>query len=81
MSEANKTVIRRLIDEVWNQREFNVADELFAPEAAIFENGAPLPKGATGVKAVIGALCAAFPDIRIVIEDLVAAEDKVVREH
>jgi hypothetical protein len=33
MSEQNKAVIRRLVDEVWNRRAFQVADELFAPEA------------------------------------------------
>jgi predicted ester cyclase len=79
MSEKNKAVIRRLIDEVWNRRAFDVADELFAPEATIVENGLPLPQaGPAGVKAGIGALCAAFPDVRIEIEDLIAAEDRVV---
>jgi predicted ester cyclase len=79
MSEKNKAVIRRLIDEVWNRRAFDVADELFAPEATIFENGLPLPQaGPAGVKAGIGSLCVAFPDVRIEIEDLIAAEDRVV---
>jgi hypothetical protein len=35
MSEQNKAVIRRLVDEVWNRRAFQVADELFAPEATL----------------------------------------------
>jgi hypothetical protein len=39
MSEHNKAVIRRLIDEVWNRRVFDAADELFAPEAIIYESG------------------------------------------
>jgi hypothetical protein len=43
MSEENKAVIRRLIDEVWNRRAFDVADELFAPEAIIYESGVALP--------------------------------------
>ena len=79
MSEQNKAVIRRLIDEVWNRRAFDVADELFAPEAIIYENGVALPgSGQAAVKELIGAICVAFPDIRITIDDMIATEDKVV---
>jgi steroid delta-isomerase-like uncharacterized protein len=79
MSEQNKAVIRRLIDEVWNRRAFDVADELFAPEAIIYESGVALPgTGPAAVKQLIGAICAAVPDNRITIDDMIAAEDKVV---
>jgi steroid delta-isomerase-like uncharacterized protein len=79
MSEQNKAVIRRLIDEVWNRRAFDAADELFAPEAIIYESGVALPgAGPAVVKEGIGAICAAFPDNRITIDDMIAAEDKVV---
>ena len=43
MSEQNKAVIRWLSDEVWNRRAFDVADELFAPKAVIYESGVALP--------------------------------------
>lgn len=43
MSEQNVAVIRRLIDKVWNRRQFDVVDELFAPLAPIFESGTALP--------------------------------------
>lgn len=79
MSDQNKAVIRRLIDEVWNRRAFDVADELFAPEAIIYESGVALPgAGPAAVKQLIGAICAAFPDNRITIDDMIAVEDKVV---
>ena len=39
MSEQNKAAIRRLVDEVWNRRAFETADELFAPGAIIYEAG------------------------------------------
>ena len=79
MSEQNKAVVRRLIDEVWNQRAFDVADELFAPEAIIYESGVALPgAGPAVVKEGIGAICAAYPDIRTTIDDMIAAGDKVV---
>lgn len=79
MSEQNKAVIRRLIDEVWNRRAFDAADELFAPEAIIYESGVALPgAGPAAVKQLIGAICTAFPDIRTTIDDMIAAGDKVV---
>jgi predicted ester cyclase len=79
MSEQNKAVIRLLIDEVWNRRAFDVADALFAPEAIIYESGVALPgTGPAVVKERIGAICAAQPDIRTTINDMIAADDKVV---
>jgi predicted ester cyclase len=79
VSQQNATAIRRLISEVWNRRQFDVIDELFAPGATIFESGTALPtRGPDGVKQGIGAFCAAFPDIRIEIDDLIDAGEKVV---
>ncbi len=78
MSEKNKEIIRRLIDEVWNRRAFHVANDLFAQEAIFFESGVKLPEpGPAGVKEGIEALCKAFPDLRMEIDDLVEAGDKV----
>ena len=34
MTEANKTVVRRLVDEVFNGGHLEVIDELYAPELA-----------------------------------------------
>jgi predicted ester cyclase len=80
MSAAeNKAAIHRLIDEVWNQRAFEVLDQLFAADAVISESGIPFPtRGPTCVKEGIGAICAAFPDIRQRAEDIFAEGDRVV---
>jgi hypothetical protein len=34
MTEANKTIVRRLVDEVFNGGRLEVVDELYAPELA-----------------------------------------------
>jgi steroid delta-isomerase-like uncharacterized protein len=79
MSAENLAVVRRLIDEVWNQRAFDVLDDLFAADALVHDSGVPLPtRGPMCAREGIGAACAAFPDIRINIDDLFAADDKVV---
>ena len=79
MSEENKAVIRRLIEQVWNRRTLDAADELFAPEAILYESGVPLPGvGPAVIKEAMGALWVAYPDIRTTVDDMIAAEDKVV---
>ena len=76
--EANKAVIRRLIDEVVNGGNLNVIDELVAPD---FVNHNPLP-GATpdraGFKTAFRNLHAAFPDLHTINSDLIAEGDRVV---
>jgi steroid delta-isomerase-like uncharacterized protein len=79
MSEENKAVIRRLVEQVWNRRTLDAADELFAPDAIVYESGVPLPGvGPAVIKEAMGALWVAYPDIRTTVDDMIAAEDKVV---
>jgi predicted ester cyclase len=66
MTEENKALVRRLVDEVVNQGRLEVADELFTPEGA-----AVAREAFTGFRS-------AFPDWREDIVDLVAEGDKVV---
>lgn len=76
--EANKAVIRRLIDEVVNGGNLDAVDELLAPN---FVNHNPLP-GATpdrdGFKGAFRALHAAFSDLHATNSDLIAEGDRVV---
>lgn len=78
MSAENKAIIRRLMDEVWNQRKLNVLDEICAPNFIIYDPSVPdLSRGPAGAKQYIGLFCAAFPDIQITVDDLFAEGDKV----
>ncbi|MCB0188203.1 MAG: ester cyclase, partial [Caldilineaceae bacterium] len=68
-TETNKVIVRRLWEEVWNQRHLSVCDEIFDAEYAAHEKGfAPV-------------LLAAFPDLHFTIEDMIAEDDKVVTRH
>ena len=44
MSEQNQAVIRRIIDEVWNRRAFDVADEGSRLRPSLTRLGWPCPK-------------------------------------
>lgn len=74
--EQNKTIMRRMIEEVWNQGKMETADELFAPEHT--SPSAPdLPPGPESVKMLAGMFRAAMPDYHMVIDIVLADEEKV----
>jgi steroid delta-isomerase-like uncharacterized protein len=76
--EQNKQNSHRVIDEIWNQGNLAVVDELYAPD---FVNHTPTP-GSTpdreGIKKDVRDTRAAFPDSKLVIDDLIADENTVV---
>jgi steroid delta-isomerase-like uncharacterized protein len=75
MSEQNKQTIRRLIDEFWNNQNFDVADQMFAPDAVYQTDG--VTQSYAEVKAAFMQTRHAFPDMRVSVDDLLAEGDKV----
>lgn len=77
MSEHNKAIMRRGIEEVWNKGNFDVIDELIASD---FVGHQPPDEnhGPEGVKRFFRLMRSAFPDIHFKIEDQIAEGDKVV---
>ena len=61
-----------------NRGEVSAAENAFAPGCVIHINGSPTPDlDVAGFKQMMTGLLAAFPDLRITIEDQVVAGDKV----
>ena len=81
MSEENKTLLRRFHQEVLNERKLEVIDQLCAPD--IVDHSAPpgSPPGMDWARQMISMLFAAFPDMKLTTEDLVAEGDKVVARY
>jgi predicted ester cyclase len=76
--EQNKAVVQRYYEEIGNQRNFDVADEIFAPEFKMFPWAQP-PYGGEGVKGFMRwFIDSNFPDLRVVIDDIVGEGDVVV---
>jgi steroid delta-isomerase-like uncharacterized protein len=77
--ERNKSVIRRFVEEVQNQKSEEAYWELNDPD---FVNLAPLPPGVSadreGGFAYLFGFMNAFPDSRVTIDDMVAEGDQVV---
>lgn len=66
MTQDNKAVVRRLVDEVMNAGQLDVIDDLYAPALA------------AAARRWIAPFREAFPDVHMEIVDLIAEGDKVV---
>ncbi len=78
MSTDNKALVRRVYDEVINGGNLALIDELFAADFVDHEEFPGLAGGREGVKQFFTMMRAAFPDLRMAIDDLIAEGDKVV---
>src|SRR5688572_689429 len=76
MSAANKTLVLRWFEEVWNQRRAAAIDEMFAPNGVVHGLG-PDMHGADGFKSFHANFLEAFPVLRVAIDDMVAEGDQV----
>jgi len=79
MSDQNKQMSRRMIEEVFSQGRFDAIDQMV--DARFVSHDPAIPTEGTGPNAVRGVaqmLRAAFPDLRMMIEDQVAENDRVM---
>jgi predicted ester cyclase len=78
MSDSDKQVVRRIYDEVFSQGALDVVDEVVSPDA-IDHSPPPFPVDDVreGLKEFTRLLRTAFPDVRVVINDMVAEDGKV----
>ena len=78
MPETAEAIVRRLIDEGFNEGHLDVAEELISPQMVEHQKFGPdHAPGAEGVKAVIASLRRAFSDFHLAIEDLAVGDDTV----
>ena len=75
-TEDNKALVRRFIEEGWNQRNSGVFDELLAPDYISHTPDGDF-QGLEGYKQLYNAYVTAFPDCHFTVDDLVAEGDKV----
>jgi len=81
--EQNKAVVRRFIDEFWNERKLDLAGDLFAGDCVTHQlrsdvETAGTPRTPESVKREAAAWLAGFPDLRFDAEQMIAEEDHVV---
>src|SRR5918998_235264 len=77
-AEENKVVVRRLIEEVYNRGNLDIADELLAPDYVDHTWPPGKYAGREGLKRSVAKQRAASSDLHITIEEQIAEGDKVV---
>ena len=77
----NKAIMRQFWD-VWEQGNIDLLDDLLAPEYVNHTLATPdLPSGPEGVKEVVRMFHSGVPDLRVVIEDMIAEGDRVATRY
>jgi steroid delta-isomerase-like uncharacterized protein len=79
MSEENKALARREVEEIFTQGKLDVAEEIYTSD--FVDHDLVLPRemhGPEEMKEYVGMYRSAFPDLKVTLEDQVAEGDKVV---
>src|SRR5215216_3172178 len=77
-AEENKVVVRRLIEEVYNRGNLDIADELLAPDYVDHTWPPGKYAGREGLKRSVAKQRASSSDLHISIKEQIAEGDKVV---
>jgi predicted ester cyclase len=79
MSEENKAIVQRWFEEVWNQGREETITELFDPNGRSM--GFPEPQsiiqGPEEFKKNVRLFRGAFPDVHVVVDEVLAEGDRV----
>lgn len=79
MPTDNKSIVRRMYEEVWNKRNLEAAKELIAPSHAVqLFDAADSGVGPEAYVQNVVQFVRAFPDLQFTILDMVAEKEKVV---
>jgi steroid delta-isomerase-like uncharacterized protein len=79
MSEENKAIMRRWVEEIWNKGNLDVIDEIVGVDFVRHDPSDPEPVlGQHGLKHLVTMYREAFPDLTFAVEDQIAEGDKVV---
>jgi steroid delta-isomerase-like uncharacterized protein len=75
---TSKELYRRWIDEAWTTGNVDVLDDMHTPDFFDHSGLPGVSPDTVGMKQFIAGLHAAFPDLAITIEDMVAEGDRLV---
>lgn len=81
MSVANKVLVYRWYEEVWNKKREEAIDEMLSPEVVSYgltDSPTESVRGTEAFKKYWRSLIEIFPDIHVAVESTIAEEDKVV---
>jgi steroid delta-isomerase-like uncharacterized protein len=77
-TEDNKAVARRVIEQIINTGDVSAVDEVIATDYVYSSPGMPDVRGPEGMKEFVGMYRAAFPDVRLTVDQQIAEGDSVL---
>lgn len=81
MSVANKVLVYRWYEEVWNKKREEAIDEMLSADVISYgltDNPTESVRGTAAFKKYWRVLIEIFPDLHVAVESTIAEEDKVV---
>jgi steroid delta-isomerase-like uncharacterized protein len=83
--EANKRIVLKFIEELWNKRRLELAHELFdenciTHQLRVGNDPAGAPRGPEAMKRHVADWLASFPDIHFTVEQMLAEGDRVMTQ-
>ncbi|WP_435151833.1 ester cyclase [Haladaptatus sp. DFWS20] len=76
--QANEEIVRRFVEESFDEGGFDLIDDLLADDFVAHESGQPEPiRGREEFKRTVELYRSAFPDLEFTIHDMVAEGDRV----
>jgi steroid delta-isomerase-like uncharacterized protein len=79
VAQGHKEVFRRLYQEVWNDRKFEMIEQVISKSHALSDStvtGSAV--GPLAYRRQVDRFLSAFPDLRFTVEDTVSEKDKLV---
>ncbi len=79
VSEFNKTLARKIFEEIWNQGALPLADEIYGEDyVAHISHHPEAIQGVEAFKQFVALFQALHPDLQFTVEDQIAESDQVV---
>jgi predicted ester cyclase len=75
-ADEGKAVVRRFLDEVFNNKNLAAIDDLFTPDYVFHASGGAV-RGLAGIRRLCDVLLTAFPDLHVTVDAFVAEGDRV----
>jgi steroid delta-isomerase-like uncharacterized protein len=84
-TSRNVDVVQQFVEKLWNRRDLDMAEELFASDCHTHQlrSGAPVvavPRGPDAMRAHVSEWHKGFPDLRFEIEQMIAEGDRVMSQ-
>jgi predicted ester cyclase len=75
--EENKAILRRLMEEVWNEGNLDIVPDLISPEFSMSAPSGPPIRGPEGFRQSVAYWRSILPDLHFATDEVVGEEDRL----